>query len=103
MRLSHLAHILTGSPLSQFDQVVSPGLHHLAVVGDVRGAVVGAPIRVRHIVRQLVLDDVGTEAQHLVEDRACLNLVRTAKNCLVVERRGIEPLTSTMRTWRSPS
>lgn len=55
---------------AQLVQVISPALHHRGACRQVRGAVVGAAVRVDHAVRQLVLDQVHALAQHFVHDGA---------------------------------
>ena len=51
-------------------QVVRPSLHHYRAFGQKRRPVVGPAIGIPHRVCQLVLDEVGPEPQHLVQDRA---------------------------------
>lgn len=51
-------------------QVIRLCLHHLAALGLVRSAVVGASIRGAHGVGELVLDVVGSQAQHFIQDGA---------------------------------
>ena len=47
-------------------QVVGPGLHHVSTLGQERRPVVGPAVGIPDRVGQLVLDEVGPEAQHLV-------------------------------------
>src|SRR3546814_3278854 len=53
---------------SQGVEIIRPCLHHLLALGQVCRAVVGAAVRIADRVRQLVLDEVGSEAENLVED-----------------------------------
>ena len=63
--------MLPGSPGPGFQlvEVIRPGLHHLAAFGLVSDALVGASVRVYSGVSQLVPDQVGAEARHLVQYR----------------------------------
>ena len=51
-------------------QIVGPGLHHLSTFGQERRPVVGPAVGVPDPLGQLVLDEVGPEAQHLVQNGA---------------------------------
>ena len=59
-------HLAAGRELIQ---VVRPRLHHLATLRQVRGAVVGAPVRIAHGMGQLVLDQVRAEAEDFIQYR----------------------------------
>ena len=51
-------------------QIVGPSLHHVSTLGQERRPVVGPAVGIPDRVGQLVLDEVGPEAQHLVQDGA---------------------------------
>lgn len=52
-------------------EIIRPLLHHLAAFLDELGTVIGSPERIRHAVRELVLDNLGLDVQFLMQDRAC--------------------------------
>jgi transposase len=52
--------------LTQPIQIIRPSLHHLAPLGQMRGAVVGAAVRIAYCMRKLVLDVIGPKPQVLI-------------------------------------
>src|SRR5262245_47792521 len=56
--------------LEQLVEVVRPPLHHLAALAKELGPVVGTAKRIADGVRELVLQELGSEAQHLGADGA---------------------------------
>src|SRR3569833_1835724 len=55
-------------PGLQLIKVVCPLLHHLASLGKVRRAVVGAPVRVFHRVEKLVFDVIRAHAENFIKN-----------------------------------
>jgi hypothetical protein len=49
-------------------EVIRPLLYHLAPLGKMRRAVVGAPGRIAHGVGKLMLNVIGAYPQHFIED-----------------------------------
>ena len=48
-----------------------PSLHYLSPLRQLSRAIVGPPKRITHHMCQLVLDVVGSEAQHIIQDCPC--------------------------------